>query len=212
MAFTGGYLIAAVPLGLVVGRLVAGIDIRNYGTGNIGASNVMHNVGFVPAMAVATGVFLQGLLPPLGVRVLDGSDAAVVAAAVGATVGYGWPVFTRFRNRSGRGVGVSTGAAAVLSPGGFVALLGAYGLGRLFRQMAVTTLLGFIVYAGWVFYFVDSAAYRAGALLLLVFVMARRLEGIREDLRHGPFLAVLRERLLFDRRPGQSLSGPSAGD
>lgn len=210
LAFAGGYLAGSVPLGLLVGWLVAGIDVRDYGTGNIGASNVRHNVGFLPALVVALGVFLQGFLPPLAVRVLDGPDTAVVAAAAGAAVGYGWPAFVRFSNRSGRGVGVSTGAAAVFSPGGFVALLAVYGLGGGFRQMGLATLAGFIVYAGWVLYFGESAAYRAGAVLLLVFVVARRLEGVGQDLHHGPAPEVLRDRLLFDRRPGQSLTGPSA--
>ena len=204
LAFVAGYVVGSVPLGLLVGRAFAGIDIRRYGTGGIGASNVRHNVGLAAAGVVASGIFLQGLLPPLAVRWLGGAETAVVAAALGAVIGYGWPVFLGFKSRESRGVGLSTGAAAAIFPWAFIPLVVvAFGFGWLLKQMALANLVGFIVYAGWTVYFAGPAAVKVGAVLLLALFVLRRLAGISEDLGRGPLSEVVANRLLFDRRPGQ---------
>ncbi len=63
------YLIGAIPLGLVLGKLLKGVDIRDYGSGKIGATNVLRTVG-LPA-AAATFVFdlgkicLRSIIPVL---------------------------------------------------------------------------------------------------------------------------------------------------
>ena len=205
LAFAIGYLVGSVPLGLLVARTVAGIDIRRYGTGNAGAANIRRNVGLFPALAVALGIFLQGLVPALALRFLGGSEVAVASAAVGAVAGYGWPVFLRFKG--GRAVGVATGAAAAIFPSGFVPLLLMYALGGLLRQIALGVLLGFVVYAAFVFYSTASVSPRLASLLLLALIVARRLEGIGKDLGRNDLVAITVDRLLFDRRPGQRLAG-----
>lgn len=204
LAFAAGYLVGAVPVGLLVPLGLAGVDVRRHGTGNIGAANVRESAGVAAGLVVALGVFLQGLLPPLILRFLGAPEATVSAAAVGAVVGYGWPVFLRFGG--GRALGTGTGAGAAISPGGFLVLLASYALGALCGQTSLGTLLGFIAYAAYVFYSVDSAAYEVAALLLLVVIVARRLEGLGRDLEHGPFFRTLLNLLLFQRRPEGSRS------
>lgn len=205
MAFLAGYLVGAVPLGLLVAKAAAGIDIRHYGTGNVGAANVRENVGALAAAVVALGVFLQGLLPPLVVGFLGGSEVMVAAAAVGAVVGYGWPVFLGFKG--GRAVGIATGAAAAISPGGFIVLLSSYALGAAIKQVALGVLLGFIAYAAYVFYSATLVPDRVASLLLLALIVARRLEGVNKDLERSDPVTATVDRLLFDRRPGQRLAG-----
>src|SRR5205807_2147998 len=75
-----GYLVGSVPVGMLVARR-AGIDIRRHGTGNIGASNVLRNVGPAPAAIVALASFAQGLAPAWAAGLLTGSPLAVAAAA-----------------------------------------------------------------------------------------------------------------------------------
>jgi acyl phosphate:glycerol-3-phosphate acyltransferase len=207
LAFLAGYLVGSAPLGLLVAKAVSGIDIRRYGTGGVGASNVRQNVGTLWAAIVMLGLFAQGLLPPLAVRLADAPEATVVAAALGAVVGYSWSVFLGFKVEGARGVGISTGAAAALCPSGLLPLYSACALGALLRQGSVGVLVGFVLYAGWAVYFVDSVAYAVGAFALLALVVVRRLEGVREDLRTGALLPVVVDRLLFDRRPGRRLAG-----
>ncbi len=211
LAFLAGYLVGSVPLGLLVAKAVAGIDIRRYGTGGIGASNVRHNVGTLWAAVVVLGLFLQGLLPPLAVHLAGAPEAVVVASALGVVIGYSWSVFLGFKVEGARGVGISAGAAAVLCPSGLIPLYAACALGSLLKQGAAGVLVGFVLYVAWVVYFAGSVAYGAGALALLALVMIRRLEGVREDLERGAALPVIVDRLLFDHRPERPLARYSGG-
>ena len=84
LSFLGGYLVGSIPVGLLLSRWHADIDIRRFGTGNIGAANVLRNVGRRPAVVVGLASFLQGLLPPFLAGRLLGTEAALLAAALGA--------------------------------------------------------------------------------------------------------------------------------
>jgi acyl phosphate:glycerol-3-phosphate acyltransferase len=204
--FLSGYVVGSIPIGLAVGRL-AGVDIRRYGTGNIGASNVLRNLGLLPAAVVAVGSFAQGLGPAWAAAALTRSPAAVAAAAVGSVFGYGWSFLLAFRG--GRAVGAATGALAALSPVGLIPLLGLYAIGGLLRQPAPGVLLGLLAFLASLAFGTHSWEIVAAAALVVGAVLLKRLDGVRDDLRanadrHG---AVLLDRLVFDRRPGQRLVG-----
>src|SRR5207253_6327113 len=132
---------------LIVSRAVGGIDIRRYGTGNIGASNTWRNLGFPPAAVVGVGSFLQGFLPAWLSGVLTGQVSCVVVAGLGAVAGYGWSCLLRLRG--GSAVGTATGALAAIWLPGLVPLLGLYAAGAVVRQPApgvLAGLLAFLVY------------------------------------------------------------------
>lgn len=208
--FLAGYLVGSLPVGLAVGRL-HGIDIRRYGTGNVGASNMLRNVGIVPAAAVGVISFVQGVAPAWAAGALGGSDRDVAAAAVGSVVGYGWSFLLLFRG--GRAVGTATGALAALAPYGLVPLLGLYALGGLLRQPALGVLLGLLAYLVYVRVWPHPAVFVVAAALVVLAVLLKRLDGVRGDLRDesGRAADILLERLVFDRRPGQRLVGPNDG-
>jgi glycerol-3-phosphate acyltransferase PlsY len=204
--FLSGYVVGSIPIGLIVGR-IAGVDIRRYGTGNIGASNVMRNLGLLPAAVVAVGSFAQGLGPASAAEALTGSPAASAAAAVGSVVGYGWSFLLAFRG--GRAVGAATGALAALSPVGMIPLLGLYAVGGLLRQPAPGVLLGLLAFLASLGFGTHPGAIVVGAVLIVVAVILKRLDGVRDDLRTNADrpAGVLLDRLVFDRRPGQRLVG-----
>ncbi len=208
--FVAGYLVGSVPVGLLVGRL-AGMDIRRYGTGNIGASNVMRNLGLVPAAVVGVASFAQGLGPAWAAGVLTGSDAAIAAAAVGSVLGYGWSFLLLFRG--GRAVGTATGALAALSPVGLVPLLSLYALGGLLRQPAPCVLVGLLACLAYLALWPHPTVLVVAGVLIVAAVILKRLDGVRGDLRTEPgrLADVLFDRLVFDRRPGQRLVGPNDG-
>ena len=204
--FIAGYVVGSIPIGLLVGRL-GGVDIRRYGTGNIGASNVMRNLGLVPAAVVALGSFVQGLGPAWAADALTGSPAAMAAAALGSVAGYGWSFLLAFRG--GRAVGTATGALAVLSPVGMIPLLGLYAIGGVLRQPAPGVLLGLLAFVASLGVGAHPKEVVAGAVLIVAAVVLKRFDGVRDDLRAhaGRHAAVLLDRLVFDRRPGQRLVG-----
>ena len=110
----GAYLLGATPSGYIIGKLVAGIDIREYGSGNVGSSNVIAHVGKITG--VAQGLlfdgFLKGFAPiALGRYVLEVDPWAQCAAGLVAILGHNWSPFIRFTG----GRGVATAMAATLA-------------------------------------------------------------------------------------------------
>src|SRR5215472_9338235 len=139
-----GYLIGGIPTGWLLVRWQRfGLDVRRYGTGNIGTSNVYRHAGFDIAVIVGPAQFAQGFAPVLAARLAGLSIAMASLVAVCAVVGNGWPVYLRFNG--GRGVAVATGAVAPLTIAGFVALLVCYALGAVRHRIALAVLAAFCV-------------------------------------------------------------------
>ncbi|HET8587880.1 MAG TPA: glycerol-3-phosphate 1-O-acyltransferase PlsY [Candidatus Limnocylindria bacterium] len=120
-----GYLLGAVPFGLIIGRLAGGVDLRRYGSGRTGATNALRTIGVRGAALVFLLDFAKGLVAVLLVRWLWGGDLGLtewLAAAAGfaAILGHIWSLFIRFTG--GRGVATSTGALAAMAPWSLVVL------------------------------------------------------------------------------------------
>lgn len=117
--FTGSlvaaYLLGALPTGLVVGKLVRGVDIRRYGSGSTGSTNMYRTLGRIPAATVVGLDIAKGALA-VGIAWIatDGNEYAQALVGVAAIVGHSWPVFSGFRG--GRGVMTGWGSMVVLSP------------------------------------------------------------------------------------------------
>jgi glycerol-3-phosphate acyltransferase PlsY len=106
-----GYLLGSVPFGLLLGKL-CGVDVRKYGSGKTGATNVFRVLGAkagIPAFIADVG---KGAVPVLIARFTLGPGGEV-AAALAAVVGHNWPVYLRFRG--GRGAATSLGGLAAMS-------------------------------------------------------------------------------------------------
>jgi acyl phosphate:glycerol-3-phosphate acyltransferase len=112
----GSYLLGAIPTAFLVGKRVAGIDVRTRGSGNAGATNVARVLGMRPGLVVAlidvckglAAVLLLSLIAPL-----PGHVGAVLCGAA-AMLGHVFPVFLLFRG--GKGVATAAGAAIPLFP------------------------------------------------------------------------------------------------
>lgn len=109
-----GYLFGSVPFGLVIGFLFTGKDIRKYGSGKTGTTNVLRTAGVPAAILVMVGDISKGVVPALvGRYVFEDNWVAAVGAAAGI-IGHVFPVFAGFRG--GRGVAVAFGGALGLTP------------------------------------------------------------------------------------------------
>jgi len=127
------YLLGSIPFGLIVSKLKAGIDVRKYGSGKTGATNVMRAVGtkfgiltIILDVAKAAGAVML-------VRVIVGNSfltiggmslhwqIAQVMAGLAAVAGHNWPIFAKFKG--GRGVTAYFGTLFAISPP--VAIFGA---------------------------------------------------------------------------------------
>ena len=202
----GAYLLGSLPVGYLVARWRRGIDIRQYGTGNVGASNTFRNVGRATGVGIAVGNILQSMLPTLLALSLGYSRVAAGLIGFAAAIGYAWPIFLHFSG--GRAVAVTGGVILTLWPIPSIALVVFFVLGMLVGRNPLTMFVGFgalPVYLWATGYPIEEVAL---ALVLYVFMMLRRLVGLRDDIRGAehPWRIGL-NRLVNDRRPGQTEYG-----
>ena len=204
----GAYLVGSVPSAYLVGRLVAGIDIRNYGSGNVGASNVSVHVGKKWVAPIALfDVFGKGLLPVVvgGPIVLDVGPTAVACAALAAMCGHNWPIFLRFSG----GRGVSVGIGSIVGYGVPLFVLWATIPGILFsltpwKDSAVSWLIATVllpIWALWAGYDLWVGVYGVGFALITI---VRRITsgGFKESLLTYGELTPARlvwNRMVYDR-------------
>jgi acyl phosphate:glycerol-3-phosphate acyltransferase len=205
-----GYLVGGIPTGWIFAHWKRfGLDVRRYGTGNIGTSNVYRHAGIDVAVFVGPLQFAQGFVPVLVARLLGYPVGVAVLVAVAAVLGNGWPVYMRFNG--GRGVAVATGTVAALSVAGLVAVLMCYAWGAIRGRIAIAVLLAFLILPVVAFFFegTDGLSEAIGFCAVLLLLLLRRLEGLPRDVRtYGHLWKLVRNRLFFDERPGRPLVGP----
>jgi glycerol-3-phosphate acyltransferase PlsY len=114
------YLVGSVPWGLLIVRFARGVDVRRYGSGSTGTTNVLRTAGKGLAILVLAADTGKGALVVSLSRLLSDDPVAHTAVAVLVIAGHVWPVFAGFRG--GRGVATGVGAAGGLDP--LAALIG----------------------------------------------------------------------------------------
>jgi glycerol-3-phosphate acyltransferase PlsY len=115
IALLASYFIGAIPNSYLAGRLFMGIDLREHGSGNLGATNVWRTLG--PKFAIPVGILdsAKGAVPVLFIAPLA-SDARLFALACGimAVVGHVFSIFVGFKG--GKGVATAAGVMLGLTP------------------------------------------------------------------------------------------------
>ncbi len=131
LVLLAGYLLGSIPAGWLAGHWLAGIDLREVGSGSTGATNVLRQVGKGPALAVLVVDVLKGssavllakaLLQPIAITA--GSDWWVVAAGLAALAGHIWPIWLGWRG--GKAVATGLGLLLGLVPAVGLACLGVF--------------------------------------------------------------------------------------
>lgn len=107
------YLVGSIPWGYIAGRVLKGIDVRDFGSGVTGATNVMRTLGRGPFVAVLLADALKGYVPVLVSWIVFESHDLQVASGLAAVLGHDFPVYIGFRG--GRGVATSFGVYAALA-------------------------------------------------------------------------------------------------
>jgi glycerol-3-phosphate acyltransferase PlsY len=135
-----GYLLGSIPFGLLIAKRYAKVDVRKYGSGKIGATNVLRTAGRKTAIMVVLLDLAKGILAVVFAGLIIGKSylvvngfglgalVAQVLAALAAVVGHNWSVFLKFRG--GRGVATFFGGLIALCPpaaifGGEIIIIGA---------------------------------------------------------------------------------------
>ena len=171
-----GYVLGAIPFGLIIGRVTRGIDLREFGSHRTGATNALRTLGARAAAAVFVLDVAKGVGAVLLARALFGDDPLVdwasAVAGFAAVVGHNWSAFIGFTG--GRGVATSTGALGALAP------------------LALLILAPIVVLVIWRWRFVSLGSV-TGSLLSPVVVAALALFGASDvpDIAYAAAAGIL---------------------
>ena len=136
----GAYLLGSVPAAYLAARWAKRIDLRKYGSGNVGLSNLIELTSSKrPAIAVLIFDLGKGALAVYSAQILDLPLYQQVIIGSATIIGHNWPVFLRFNG--GRGMLTTVGVCLILAPKLTMILLVIAFVGIPFHQLAVGTVI-----------------------------------------------------------------------
>lgn len=159
------YLIGSVPTAYIFGRLLKGIDIRQYGSGNVGATNAMRILGKGVGITVLALDIVKGFLPLLLMgdlfagRLPVNREISYIILGVSCICGHNWSIFLKFKG--GKGIATTLGVLLALS-------LKIQGLGLIIALVLLTWALVFAINR-----IVSLASVIAAACLPLYMILFR---------------------------------------
>jgi acyl phosphate:glycerol-3-phosphate acyltransferase len=141
LVLVAAYFIGAIPFGVIIGKTFRGVDIRSYGSGGSGATNVNRTLGPVAGGGVLAADVGKGIVVTLIAHfALDGATWIIAAAGTTAVLGHMFPVYIRFKG--GKGVATGLGALAVISPvAAVIALIGVV-IAAITKYVSLGSILG----------------------------------------------------------------------
>lgn len=108
------YLLGSIPNGLILGKTIWGVDLRQHGSKNIGATNAWRTIGKAGGISIFALDFLKGAISAyLGLH-LGGNELAGIICGLLAIAGHSWSLFLSFKG--GKGVATGLGVIAALMP------------------------------------------------------------------------------------------------
>ncbi|MDQ0154516.1 glycerol-3-phosphate 1-O-acyltransferase PlsY [Robertmurraya andreesenii] len=117
------YLLGSIPSGLIAGKLTRGIDIREHGSGNLGATNTFRILGVKAGLVVTLADILKGTLAT-ALPLLFYPELHPLIAGVAAVIGHMFPIFASFKG--GKAVATSGGVLLCYNPVLFFVLVGVF--------------------------------------------------------------------------------------
>lgn len=200
----GAYLLGSIPTAYLVARWRRGIDIRQYGSGNVGASNILTVVSKRWSIPVTVFDLVKGMIMVWVAQLIGLGVAPQITIGLAAIVGHNWSVFLRFSG--GRGIFTSLGVVFILAPTlGMIALVMAY-LFAPFRQLSLgvtLTLMALPIFSRFLSQplgIEEPLALSLGLTAILLLALIKRLMARRAPIAASISTAELViNRLLFDR-------------
>ena len=200
----GAYLLGSVPTAYLIARWRRGIDIRKYGSGNVGAANVSAVVSKRWSIPVTVFDIGKGALTVWAAQLLGLGAAQQVTVGIFTVIGHNWPIFIRFKG--GRGVFTTLGVITMLSPKlGLIALAMSYALAPL-RQLALGVSLTLVSLPFFSWFLSQTLGIEERLPITLGFIalpligLSRRLLAPKTPLSESVSpVELFFNRLLFDR-------------
>ena len=171
------YLLGSLPFGIIIGWLFKRVDIRKYGSGNIGATNVSRVAGFVPALLAGVADALKGFLGAyLSTRFIQHPVLWFFAAFM-IVIGHNWSVFLHFKG--GKGVATTVGILFYLSyQAAIISFLSWVGMVLISRYSSLGSLTGALLMPIGLYFFRRPEEYIWWGIFACALVFFRHSENI----------------------------------
>lgn len=175
------YVLGSVPTGLWLGLRFKGVDIRERGSKNIGATNTLRVLGKGLGVAALLGDMAKGVAAVLLVSRLSTWEYAPMACGLAAIAGHNWSLFLRFKG--GKGVATSAGVFGSLAPLPMLVAFAVFvGIFALTRMVSAGSIMAAIALTVGVLILPNDTALRAVTVLVAVAVIVKHRSNIRRIL------------------------------
>lgn len=185
LVIIGSYLIGSFPTAYLMGELLKGIDIREHGSKNMGATNVVRVVGKIPGIITLIIDIIKGLAVILLVKNFAGLpnlEIVQILAGLAVIAGHNWTVFLGFKG--GKGVATSTGVFLGLVPRALgVAALIFVLIFLLSRKVSLSSLVSVFLLPFIVYFFQAPPEILAFSSLVSAVIIIRHIPNIKRLLQ-----------------------------
>nr|WGD70382.1 glycerol-3-phosphate 1-O-acyltransferase PlsY [Bacillus subtilis] len=170
------YLIGNIPSGLIVGKLAKGIDIREHGSGNLGATNAFRTLGVKAGSVVIAGDILKGTLAT-ALPFLMHVDIHPLLAGVFAVLGHVFPIFAKFKG--GKAVATSGGVLLFYAPLLFITMVAVFFIFLYLTKFVSLSSMLTGIYTVIYSFFIHDTYLLIVVTLLTIFVIYRHRANIK---------------------------------
>ncbi|MGG1635658.1 acyl-phosphate glycerol 3-phosphate acyltransferase [Paenibacillus sp. FSL A5-0031] len=171
------YLLGSISFSIVIAKWVKGIDIRQHGSGNAGATNTLRVLGKGPGLLVFLLDIGKGVAAVFIGRALSENDWIPVLCGLAAIIGHNWPIWFRFKG--GKGIATTVGVIATLA---FVPALCAGAIAIATIALTRYVSLGSLLFAAltplFITLFYYSVPLLCASLLICIFAFVRHRSNI----------------------------------
>ena len=178
LAYALGHVFGSIPCGLWIVQALHGIDIREYGSKNIGTTNVFRTVGGKTAALVMAADMLKGILAVALVNYLFHDHMANVVTALGAVLGHSYSLFLGLKG--GKGVATGLGLLLYLMPDACLISFGVWLVTVLItRYVSLGSIIAACCTPVLAWYFEYPVSYIGLSVLCTFFIVIRHTENIK---------------------------------
>lgn len=193
-----GYLIGSIPNGLLIGKNIYNVDLRQFGSKNIGATNAFRTLGLWPAFWVFLTDAAKGVIAVYLSDFFVGTPIALLIGGIAAIVGHNWSVFLKFTG--GRGVATGLGVIAVLVPQITAVIFFIWAIiVYLTRYVSLASIIAAILVPIFMWFTGEKIEFLCFGILAALFVVGRHKPNI-DRLLKGTELKIKMGNMLIDSR------------
>lgn len=173
------YLIGSIPFALIVSKVAYKMDIREHGSGNLGATNTFRILGFKAGVIVILSDILKGTLAAI-LPLFFSMDMNIMIIGLFAVIGHTYPLFAKFKG--GKAVATSAGVILAASPLLFAIIILTFFIMLYFSKYVSLSSMVTGIVAIIISIFLNNLILTIVVSVLTIFVFYRHLENIKRIL------------------------------